>query len=117
MLNENTTEEMMEEMMKEELEETVETKELEEESLDELVENEVETEEPEEEESIFVGTVTNCKKLNIRETPSLQGKVLCVLEEGAELRVDKTESTDEWYKVYLESGFSGFCMKAYVGGE
>lgn len=109
MLSENTTEEMMEEMMKEELEETVETEELE----DEVVE----TEEPEEEESIFVGTVTNCKKLNIRETPSLQGKVLCVLEEGSELMVDKTESTDEWYKVYLESGISGFCMKDYIGGE
>ena len=105
MLEEKRTEEMMDE----ELEETVETEELEDES--------VETEEPEEEESIFVGTVTNCKKLNIRETPSLQGKVLCVLEEGSELMVDKTESTDEWYKVYLESGFSGFCMKAYVGGE
>ena len=112
MLEEKRTEEMMDE----ELEETVETEEREDESVETEVE-EVETEEPEEEESIFVGTVTNCKKLNIRETPSLQGKVLCVLEEGSELMVDKTESTDEWYKVYLESGFSGFCMKAYVGGE
>ena len=112
MLEEKRTEEMMDE----ELEETVETEEREDESVETEVE-EVETEEPEEEESIFVGTVTNCKKLNIRETPSLQGKVLCVLEEGSELMVDKTESTDEWYKVYLESGISGFCMKDYIGGE
>lgn len=111
MLNKNTTEEMMEEILEE--------NEMIPEEVEEIDEEEMEQEEETEEEqdNIFVGTVINCDKLNVREEPSLKGKPICQLNKGSELMVDLSESTDEWYKVYLESGFSGFCMKAYVGGE
>lgn len=113
---------MLKETMNEEFNE--ENEDLEMEELENMVTEETEDEEAEavEKESeeadvIFVGTVINCGKLNLREKPSLQGKVICELNKGTELMVDRAESTDEWYKVYLESGLSGFCMKDYIGGE
>ena len=113
---------MLKETMNEEFNEEIEdleTEELEFMVTEETKDEEVEAVEKESEEAdaIFVGTVINCGKLNLREKPSLQGKVICELPKGFEVMVDRAESTNEWYKVYLESGLSGFCMKRYVGGE
>ena len=69
-----------------------------------------ETEEPE----IIIGVVTNCNKLNIREKPVKADNIICELNKGTELMIDLDNSTDEWYRVYLESGITGFCMKEYV---
>ena len=114
---------MLKETMNEEFNEEIEDLETEETAIvmvtDATEDEEAEDVEKESEEAdaIFVGTVINCGKLNLREKPSLQGKVICVLNKGTELMVDRAESTDKWYRVYLESGLSGFCMKDYIGGE
>lgn len=114
---------MLKETMNEEFNEENEDLEMEETEIvmvTDVTEDEkavVEETEVDEEDTIFVGTVINCGRLNLREKPSLDGKVICELPKGSEVMVDRTESTDEWYSVYLESGLSGFCMKEYIGGE
>lgn len=63
------------------------------------------------------GIVTGCAKINVRATPELNANkdnVICEIEKGTKLKVDDTDSTDEWFKVYLENGIEGFCMKKFI---
>ena len=83
----------------------------------EEVEVEEEPEEVVEEEPIdesLVGTVAGCVKLNIRKEPNVKGEVVCTVPEKSALLIDPALSTDEWYKVYTETGMEGFCMKKFV---
>lgn len=64
------------------------------------------------------GRVTDCTKLNIRENPESDAdNVLGVIPVNAEVMIDESESTDEFYKVYTESGLEGFCMKEFIEVE
>lgn len=60
------------------------------------------------------GIVSGCKKLNIREEASIKGKILCEVSEGTALMIDQIESTDDWFRVYTETGVEGYCMKKFV---
>lgn len=55
------------------------------------------------------GTVVGCLALNIRDIPSITGKVVTTVMSGTELTIDKAGSTDDFYKVE-----QGYCMKEYV---
>lgn len=61
-----------------------------------------------------IGEVSGCKKLNIRKEPDGEAQVLDVVSSGSEVMIDESESTDEFYKIYTESGTEGFCMKQYI---
>jgi hypothetical protein len=37
-----------------------------------------------------------------------------VIEQGAEVAINKEESTAEFYKVCTASGVEGFCMKKFI---
>lgn len=67
----------------------------------------------EEPKPIF-GVVSGCAKLNIRNAPSLNGNVICTVNENTKLMLILEESTAEWYKVCNSAGLNGFCMKKYV---
>lgn len=56
------------------------------------------------------GQVTNCTKLNVREQPNQDSKVIKVLNKGEYTSFNPVKSTDEWYS--LLSG--GYCMKKYI---
>lgn len=56
----------------------------------------------------------NCQFLNLREQPSLESEVLKCLENGHEVLIDESNSTNEFYKVYTASGIEGFCMKQFI---
>lgn len=60
------------------------------------------------------GTVVDCPKLNIRKAPDSHAQVVCVIERGAEVEVDESESTVYFYKIYLANGIEGFCMKQFI---
>ena len=75
------------------------------EEIEEVVEEKVET---------LVGIVTGCKKLNVRKEPVITAEPVCVVAEESIVVIDQKLSTDEWYKVYTETGVEGFCMKKYV---
>ena len=60
------------------------------------------------------GIVTNCLRLNIRNEPNQNAKILCEVTAMADLVIDEAESTDDFYKVSTSVGIKGFCMKKYV---
>ena len=70
--------------------------------------------EVEEESTVITGVVTNCAKLNVRFIPEQYGKILCVLNESSKVQIDEKEFTDEYYKVYTESGIEGYCKKEFI---
>ena len=57
------------------------------------------------------GLVDNCSKLNIREFPNIDSKVLTILNKGDKVQI--TSDNDGWYGVVYK-GLSGFCMKEYI---
>lgn len=64
----------------------------------------------------FDGVVSNCVKLNVRREPSVDSEVITIIESSTEVLVNKDESTEDWYKVYLTdgNGVEGFCMKEFI---
>ena len=68
-------------------------------------------------DEIVDAVVTGCNKLYVREEPSKESKHLCIIENGTELTVNLTESTDTFYKVHGVLGetlIAGYCMKEFI---
>lgn len=85
-----------------------------------MEEAEIETEvKAEEIEPVLMknGKVAGCKRLNVRTEPNINAEVLCVIKCSAKVEIDELESTGDFYKVYLENGFDGFCMKKFIDVE
>lgn len=57
------------------------------------------------------------KRLNIRKEPNIEAGIVCIVESGSELMIEKEGSTKEWFKVCTASGFEGYCMKKFVTVE
>lgn len=68
----------------------------------------------EEKAAVYIGKIRDCDKLNVREEPNLDAKVLCRLDKDSEVEIDKSNSTKEFYKIYTSSGISGYCMKKHM---
>lgn len=60
------------------------------------------------------GVITGCAKLRVRSEPRLGDNVICVLDRGTNVMIDKTESTFDYYKIYTETGIEGYCQKLYI---
>lgn len=69
---------------------------------------------PEEKEVVYIGKIRDCDKLNVREEPSIESKILCKLDKLSEVQIDKSKSTKEFYKILTSTGVSGYCMKKYM---
>ena len=67
--------------------------------------------------SLEIGVVSNCKKLNVRAEPDINADVICVIDKGTEVSIDMSESTEDFYAVYLVSGVEGYCMKEFIAVE
>lgn len=79
------------------------------------VEDDVLVEEAEVIEPIsFIGVVSGCEKLNVRQEASIKSNPVCVINKNDPVVIDVRESVDGWYKVYTETGVEGFCMKQYI---
>lgn len=61
-----------------------------------------------------VGTVVDCSKLNIRQTPSLTAKILTVINVGDTVEITESKSTDEWYHVCTSTGVVGYARREFV---
>lgn len=70
-----------------------------------------------EEPELLEGTVADCVRLNVRKEPAANAPVVCTIPRNTKVVVVEEESTDEFYKVYTESGIEGFCMKQYISIE
>lgn len=60
------------------------------------------------------GVVVNCLKLNVRDEPSKDAKVVCVLDAMTEIKIDVTKSTPDWFKITTAIGAEGYCMRKFV---
>ena len=59
-----------------------------------------------------VGTVVNCDLLNVRERPSRNAAILCMLSCDSEIEI--LDEVGAFYKVLTELDLEGFCMKDYI---
>lgn len=60
------------------------------------------------------GVVVDCAKLNVREEPSIDADVVCVLDVMSEIKIDATKSNNEWFKICTANGVEGYCMRKFV---
>lgn len=63
---------------------------------------------------IVKGFVVNCAKLNLREKPTTDSEIVCVLDSMSEIEIDVNKSTNAWVYVYTAAGLEGYCMKQYI---
>lgn len=79
-----------------------------EEITDEDIEKAFEPEDP-----IKDAKVVNCRQLNMREQPSADAKILCVINESTPIKVNVLDSTQDFYKVIM-GRTEGYCMKKFI---
>lgn len=60
------------------------------------------------------GVVDNCRRLNVREKPSVEAEILTALKAGSEVRLLKDEMENGFYKICTASGLEGYCMCEYI---
>nr|DAQ19161.1 MAG TPA: hypothetical protein [Caudoviricetes sp.] len=65
-------------------------------------------------DEIMFGVVANCVKLNVRAEPRADATIVCEVVCQAELMIDESESTEEFFKVCTTAGIEGFCMKKFI---
>lgn len=66
------------------------------------------------EPKLTTGIVTGCSKLNVRSEPETTADILCVLNSGSEVKIDRANSTEEWFKITNAAGIDGYCMRKFV---
>lgn len=84
------------------------------ETFEEAIPVEVPEEPKVETKKVFIGKIRDCDKLNVRVEPNVKSKVLCKLDSDSEVLVEKSKSTEEFYKITTSSGVDGYCMKKYL---
>ena len=60
------------------------------------------------------GMVVNCAKLNVREEPTVDSGIVCVLTVQSEIQIDVAKTTKDWVYVYTATGLEGYCMRQYI---
>lgn len=55
-------------------------------------------------------------KLNIRERPDLQAKIVCVAKQDDELQVTSIVRNGTWAQVHNVAGIKGFAMTKFLEG-
>lgn len=68
----------------------------------------------EKEVAVYIGKIRDCDKLNVREEPTVESKVLCKLDKLSEVQIDKSNSTRDFYRIITSTGINGYCMKKYM---
>lgn len=59
------------------------------------------------------GVVVNCDKLNVRELPGKDSKILCTINKNDEIQVSITVFGD-FYQIITSTGVEGYCMSKYI---
>ena len=63
----------------------------------------------------YIGVVTDCAKLNVRDAANLNANVLTIIDKGTEVSIEGEDNG--FYFVRKDNtthGFSGWCMKKYI---
>lgn len=59
-----------------------------------------------------IGSVIDCKLLNVRREPNMTANILTRIEEGETVRI--LDEMKGFYKVQTNNGIIGFCMWNYI---
>ena len=59
-----------------------------------------------------IGSVIDCKLLNVRREPNMTANILTRIEEGETVRI--LDEMNGFYKVQTNKGIIGFCMWNYI---
>lgn len=73
-----------------------------------------EIKQPVESKTYDLGVVSGCNKLRVRDEPRFGNNVVCEIDKGTRVMIDRAQSTFDYYKIYTESGIEGFCNKTYI---
>ena len=65
-------------------------------------------------ESMIIGTVIGCVRLNVRKEPDENADVVDIVPVDAELNVDSNGGNEQFYFVRTPDGIDGYCMKKFV---
>ena len=60
----------------------------------------------------IIGSVIDCKLLNVRREPNMTANILTTIEEGETVRI--LDEMNGFYKVQTNKGIIGFCMWNYI---
>lgn len=60
------------------------------------------------------GVVFGCSKLNVRVEPETTADIACIIDANSEVKIDRANSTKDWFKVTTASGVDGYCMRKFV---
>ena len=60
----------------------------------------------------IIGSVIDCKLLNVRREPNMTSNILTRIEEGETVRI--LDEMNGFYKVQTNKGIIGFCMWNYI---
>ena len=60
----------------------------------------------------IIGSVIDCKLLNVRKEPNMTANILTRIEEGETVRI--LDEMNGFYKVQTNKGIIGFCMWNYI---
>lgn len=60
------------------------------------------------------GVVSGCNKLNVRNRPSTTAAILTTINAGDEVVIEQLIVDDDFYKVTLANGTTGYCMKKFI---
>lgn len=81
--------------------------------VEELNEEDVMDVEVTEDGSLTEGVITGCSKLNVRSEAKTDSDVIRVLNKGDKVTIILDESTEDFYRVSIETT-EGFCMKKFI---
>lgn len=79
--------------------------------------NTTSAEEPKKEDRHLNGLVANCQKLYVRKRPEPTAVPVGVIDEGTKVTIDSRRSTEDFYRVTVENGVYGYCMKQFIEVE
>jgi uncharacterized protein YgiM (DUF1202 family) len=65
-------------------------------------------------EKTVSAVVVNCAKLNVREEPTSNAKVIAVIDASSEVIICGQEGFGNYYKVCTASGIEGYCVKDFL---
>lgn len=63
---------------------------------------------------VTIGFVVGAKKLRVRRQANKEAEIICLLNEGDEVKIIREKSTHKFYRVVLTSGIEGFCLKEFI---
>lgn len=61
-----------------------------------------------------IGTVTECMKLNVRKSPKSDAVIVKVINFASKVEIIPRKTQDDFYKVRLADGTTGYCMKKFI---